>query len=514
MSITIQKDTYSNMYSKNHMVVKMYSDQYILTPGVKGVWRLVFTSAVPVGAIVTITIGTLTFTYTAVSTAPVGYQFSAGLVSIARNSLINVLLNNYYLSSLLGLSNYSTTGITFTEIVAGSLSGFSISCTSGYTFTNITAPVSVVYNPNFKLWLQLHVEELFGSNIYKPLTPMLADVIINTAGYAESLFDLHAALSAYVAQWKLPTYNMVTAFNITGFHNKRYFYRYAEYYGSPTLVQPSIQSAVKHILHGGISYEELRTHPDFINSYLPTRFLTWFPNGSKIVDKNQQEYLYFYFPSSYAPGPVSYRVQYRNSAGVWSSYVAIGTLPSAAPNQYWIIPAGYTQLNLETVFGTTDIVEYKIKLTNSIATEEKHYIVNYERCNPETIYILFWNSLGGMDTVRCNSKWIKEVEGEDYLSERYVPHDYNIADGQIMSNYPVSQKRVRCGIGYSDDAYRDYIARELRLTEAAWEIRDEEFIPILIDRKSLQYDESQLDLMELPLEYKVAYREHSFTPNI
>lgn len=207
-----------------------------------------------------------------------------------------------------------------------------------------------------------------------------------------------------------------------------------------------------------------------------SKFLTWQPNG-KLVRTDQPERLYFL--TNFTPSPKSLNLRTRvfysdNTAETFTSK----TVDNVTPMTVYSVPVGYSEMNLQALAKT--VSWYEVWLTNESGqqiSEVRFYRV--DRFAYESVkYIIFQNSLGGYDTLRCVGSASESVSISRQILERFTDYDYLPTASEVLINNVTGQRQITLNVGnWLNSDYREYL-EDLAISEEFFIVDGEEFIPL------------------------------------
>jgi len=207
-----------------------------------------------------------------------------------------------------------------------------------------------------------------------------------------------------------------------------------------------------------------------------SKFLTWQSNG-KLVRTDQPERLYFL--TNFTPSPKSLNLRVRafyadHSADTFTAK----TVDNVTPMTVYSVPVGFSELKLQA--RPKQVIWYEVWLSNENGqqvSETRFYRV--DRFAYESVkYILFQNSLGGYDTIRCVGSASESISISRQLLERFTDYDYLPTVSEALINNVNGQRSVSVNIGnWLNSDYREYL-EDMALSEEFFIVDGEEFIPL------------------------------------
>jgi hypothetical protein len=450
MALTVFS-TPTNFFAKNAMPLKVKSNMYklnngtfatdtlsITAPPVQGNWfqflasgqliRFTFKTN-PTGTFDLPLKGTQTYT-----------QYANTLIAILQNKY---LIDKYIILEALLQTN--STRIKFTSKNIGKQ--YNIYNDGGENWNSVLAggfwtkgftghAADPAYSPNFRIWCEMYLEEVYKSNIYTPLP--LFEEKPNESGIC--VFNLNK-IAAFLST-KTPTVGQQLR-RMTE-HNKRFYFKLTEYYGNNPLPHEVVTSPVKRALLAGIDdYSKgLFAIRDVNNAFTSNRFLTHKSRIRKIT-KEQPEYLTFIA----SPGQmIEMRTTIYYTDGTSTDH-RIYDLANAETNETWIMSTGVK--NCSTIRNLINPAKTLKKYTCAISSiinniTVVHPAVTYTIIEENflDLHIIYKNSFGGYDTERLfgEREPFIPVDKEDYIKPQDIQDTTRKTIYQKLESYQKRQK--------------------------------------------------------------------------
>lgn len=334
-------------------------------------------------------------------------------------------------------------------------------------------------------------------------------------------FEVSELLDAWLqeAEYETPLSSETSAAwnNISDFVLAAFTATVNEAYGFPLTEGSSIgypsEFTKYYVLRGGFSYpnwpEEKYLYDWFRQSDGNCPFLTWKPK-SCMVSVNQPEYLAFLDVTDTAGASRSFVIESKVYYTDGTNATATSTPFSGVTFRAYRFPVGPTQLGLPSLNPSKTIQYYEVRIKNgsSYLSEKRTYYVDFQRHQAER-YIMFMNSLGGMDTVR--------FIGTGEFQPEYTRSGAEIYNGQYTNThgtrrlFKVEEKAgKKINTGFITRGEVQWL-RDLFLTTYAFEYTNGRYIPIeIVSKKFASAEESALNA--LTLEYDHNFKNEVFTP--
>ncbi|OUJ71988.1 SprB repeat-containing protein, partial [Hymenobacter crusticola] len=363
--------------------------------------------------------------------------------------------------------------------------------------------------PDLTFLCEVWLEPVYGSNEFIQIGTVLeqpADADGRTVFQVEELLDDYLG-------WHVPAVGDVYVRLATPLF-RRFYLKYAELYGDPP-VRAATQVLTQHmVLRGGLSsYEHVaQTYQDVYRPAVQP-FLTWQPN-QKPVALDQPEYLYFLVDSAATSLQLWVRWFYDDGTNAERN---VATHTGLSRYEVHCLPAGYLQLGLNNAEQADRHIErYQVWVTDSdgvLRSEVRHYLLD-RRPVLQRRYLVFANSLGGMDTVAMVGEGQLDVEvtGEE-VQRSPVPFPDPLDGDQLVLDRTL-RPVLKLGSGVRDNA-REWMAvqQELLLSKRVLLLYGTRWVPVTVKAQTstLKKDNDFLPALDITLQLP---RERFYTPRL
>jgi hypothetical protein len=234
------------------------------------------------------------------------------------------------------------------------------------------------------------------------------------------------------------------------------------------------ESVVSYVLKAGISETQFK---DWGNLLLTDKlgkagkFLTWQPDN-KFIAPDQPEYLYFLNNLNPSPNEIRLRAELFFEDG-GSEFITVRTLSTVTPMSVYCVPVGVATIP-QLAAHSWVVTNYRVWLSNEnglrISDTRMFYIDSTYR--PYNRYILFNNSLGGFDTLRCSGSAAVRGSYSKTASQRYPALDSDPSYSEVIVSKVVGEKGLSLATGYLNKEQRLYLeelyfAKEILSVETA-----------------------------------------------
>lgn len=238
-------------------------------------------------------------------------------------------------------------------------------------------------------------------------------------------------------------------------------------------------------------------------------FLTWKPIKS-LVSQAQPEFLTYMYPYATFGDSRAVNLEVLIYYTDGTTATSVFTVQEIETLRTYSIAVGVQQLSLHTVTPAKTISHYKVWVKESATrkTVERFYYVDRNVYKAER-FILFANSLGGFDTVRCvgtgefQSDYFRNMA--DHYAGRYKRSEGN---RRVILNEEQSGRKVNTGFISRADVHW---LRDLFLSTEVYTVENGMLVPIEIVSKKFAMPEES-DLNSLTIEYDYKFRNEVYTP--
>jgi hypothetical protein len=270
------------------------------------------------------------------------------------------------------------------------------------------------------------------------------------------------------------------------------------------------------VLKGGLSFEAWQGGNFFIE-YLPANkaFMTWIKTGY-LAKINESLFLHFL---SYTDETVQVRatVKIMYADGTEDNTVSLAVGPSAGISKFqlFIIPSGAIQLGIDSL-SVKAIRSWEVSVVSgsTILAGPYRYTMDYRYDNDE-VNFNFYNSLGGIDSIRIRGKWetehVRETAEVERLADSYY---YNSNELPAMIDDAIFKERItwKGNAGYMTRALQDSY-RELLLSRKRMVAINKRWVNARILNKTTKLYSKGQQLPDFPIEWAFSYDNVNFTPS-
>lgn len=288
---------------------------------------------------------------------------------------------------------------------------------------------------NYRVLVEVFFERTYRSGDYVRVAQLTGQP--NPAnGYM--YFDMSSILAAQcrVSREEPVVPNWGTTDSFLADNLRRYYVRYTEEYGAPTVVQDWSYLNVKLVMDGGVSQAVHKASGYF--GYLSTldvndAFLTWTPDGKR-VGLYGPEYLTWYNHTEADQEVILEVVMYDVDTGSAKSPLFFNVPVTAGAMECAVFPADLKRLLGDVIIDANpDAYKYTLRVVDATSdwegssptylSESRTYFV--DRNYYESVrYVQYLNGFGLPETIRCTGEWAKRLEVQRSTAERPLPPGY------------------------------------------------------------------------------------------
>ena len=518
MGLTLDKIPGLFVLSKNMIMARVKTDDFYSSYGTLQDTYIKFTAASTAGQTIIFTwaTGSVTFTCAASpNTSGTQYKDNAVALPLATwvQQTIDYLNQNKLVYERYILSSTTIAGSPAIRIQSREKDGNSALTITGtgynlaLSFGTATSPVG---KSNYAFVLETWLENSYRSGVYTKVDESELPAN-NDPSLPSADFYLEQVLDAYVEK-DFPVYGQTSATLCTNIQ-KRYYVRYGEKYGNPQDQKKMYTSDVYNVLRGGVSHADYKASIGFYNNFVlgQQNYLSFSPFAKKVTPI-QQEYLNVMVPI----GSTQLRlyIKFYYSDGTFFGPFMLMSKTSLQPYDIVIFPAGHNQLNLSSYAppgGTVDKYEIFFKdQFDQVCTLTKTYTVD-RSVRLDNHYFLFTNPVNGTDTLRATGLHTTGDTFEREIAERTLAYDSDMEEGQQFQYYAEKGTVFKQNTGWLTKEEIDW-ALSAFLSDYIVEDVSEQFIPIIINTKTVTRYSSKQGLFALEFEYVHAFK--SISPEV
>lgn len=344
--------------------------------------------------------------------------------------LKSALVGNFILAEFFQITIESGT-IQFLAHTAKPMSvTFNEPASSHLVWTEVTSGESPEYAPNYKALYRPLMETTPGSDIFDPLPVQSGDP--DAAHHTR--WPVHEMLKPSLR----PSWPEYSSTNVTVCTNltRRFILQRWEQFGDPPTPNRVYESLVKTAWYAGSRNAEHHKLQDIFTLITRTDvknpFLTYRGRGGRHeVSPGQRHYLSFYRRTDFdSDNRMRLQVTVHYSDGTSVQTIALTESGTAwQKGLVATVPTGFEALNLHNLQPTKWPVKYVVSLgqsntfANALSEQHTFWLVPTDANELNISYI---NSLGVVDSIRCDARWVHGMRVENSPIERLRYPMYNV----------------------------------------------------------------------------------------
>jgi len=358
-------------------------------------------------------------------------------------------------------------------------------------------------HPNFKLWLEIWVENADHTGYDKVFTDQPLDVDDSGLAYPNISKTLTESILGINNDFERPD----PALPVLQRNRKtcrRYYLRYAEVYGSIQKVKSITTTSPKWVLLGGTG--KVNEHDYSISTtFLVDGYHKFLKQEAlqKTVTIKQCEWLSMVWLDT-PPATVKLHIKTYFTSGDPVEH-EVYSVTDALKYDKITYPAGPTQLNLTALYPDKVITKYEAWLVDGSAvqiSEKRTYVLNYEY-KPYTRWYTYLSSFGTYDTFSTTGKASSEYDLTTQRASLTKSIDFSFSDGETLEFDSKLELKELVLTGWITrrelKRYRDFF-----LSWDKFQIRNEQIFPVMVNTRSIKELKDGENLFAL--EFETGYR--------
>jgi hypothetical protein len=268
------------------------------------------------------------------------------------------------------------------------------------------------------------------------------------------------------------------------------------------------------VIKGGLPHQHWQGPNYFINY---NGVLTWQKTGRYIGPTEKTWYTYLHLGTNNQEN-MSAKINVYYTDGTSSLNAVTIPLDASVP-KYGIyrIPAG-SQLALKDLDAAKVIQYYTIRIvaaTTNLTVEFK-YIVDW-RNNYSKTTLYFFNSLGGLDSVRLLGELGKKTSYERQYAEKTLGDKYYSTSevANMQESVRNQEQEIYSGsVGLMDDMDQYDRLRDMMLSTRVMQIKFSRWWPVLITNNSIDHGNDGDPIKDFPVDFTPGYVNETYAPDI
>lgn len=358
----------------------------------------------------------------------------------------------------------------------------------------------------YKLQVNILIEKVYRSRIYENVYAQLFFPDIS----GQISMDVRTVLDAYLEFYmpKLSLQNLIVCKDQVKRFQISYQLQLDDAFVSDLATTDSF-SAIK----AGLPYEEWNPisffHQNILSNHQPLHYA---PVGEKYSADKKQFISWLYPNDDFADQFLEF-IFFLNDETT-ATYTPTQTL-KALKWATCIAPAGLPQINYTPPVGKY-IVSYtvQVKTEAGIITAPFRYTLDYRNFE-NTYFLLYRNSLGGLDTLRLRGQVDLDNDYEHQKATRISPAAYfanNILVPQAIQKNNFETQKFTGNTGFISQPAMDNL-RDLLLSKQIFEIADGKLLPVSLNKGNIKMWSSKDALFNMEIGWQRAYTNEFYAPN-
>lgn len=331
---------------------------------------------------------------------------------------------------------------------------------------------------DLRYYLQLHIQKSFQNSSFKDLPMQEASekpIPDNSTSSPGAYYEIQTRIDDDLSATP-PVYGD-RAISICPDLTRQYYYTIERWNGDTLLNTESTTTMWAIRAQMAMRHYSMYKDVFFTQVIGPTgKFLTWQPDA-KLVRVDQPERLYFLTNFTPTPKSMLLRVRVCYTDNSFDTFTAM-QVDNVTPMTVYCMPVGFTDLNLSA--RPKAVLWYEVWVCNEnteVVSETRMFRVD-RKVYESARFIVFQNSLGGYDTLRCVGSATESVTVSRQILERFTDYDYLPTVSDVLINSVTGERQITVNIGnWLSAEYRTYL-EELMLSEDFYIVDGEEFIPL------------------------------------
>lgn len=272
------------------------------------------------------------------------------------------------------------------------------------------------------------------------------------------------------------------------------------------------------LIKGGISYERWTGQAWFANWYtIPRRLLSWFASERTISTWQQLWLSYLHLPEDDTLFALKTTVYFTDGTSASGPVLEFPESGAVISKHVYHLPAGYSQLGIAAVNPTKRVHYYTVgvygntTLVSELITCMMDYTPDYEQ-----LEFVFFNSLGGLDTLRLKGEHQQQLNRDFDLVDINTsrnPIGAYILPANIQQNQVLEGRSFKGNIGLVDDIKLQDLRRELFLSNAIYSPFGSRWRPVNVLDKTVSLGKLNDQLREIDIEWSYAWVNENYTPD-
>jgi hypothetical protein len=335
----------------------------------------------------------------------------------------------------------------------------------------------------YKTLCEIYLEKDRATNIFELLATSMHNVDVN--GSCNILPGL--LLSKYYTDSDLPDYNQTSIKKVNKIA-KRFFLKLAEMYEGS--VKSVLTTSMFYAVDGKINNALFTNSFDFITEATAKKCYLLDPSVLKIETWiDAQQFLYFVNYLTTTNFSQKVKIYYTDGSDVT---LIKEVITGSVKGECFIIPCGFTQLNLQTVNPLKNVFKYDVYLENGGVLVGK--VITYYLM-PKPLFsreFLFKNSMGGIETLLC----------EKQIHKLNIKRSELISDSGYSTDIDEINDSYECITGYKTMKEIEHLA-EFICSKSTYLLYNTSICEVAIEQGDYTLSDENEDLYNFKFKYRI-----------
>lgn len=365
---------------------------------------------------------------------------------------------------------------------------------------------------DLRISIRVEKEISDGANIYSEIKNQL--IYPNLGGMVT--IDIASIIDAYL-NFTTPRIDLTTQMHVVS-HSSRVritalVQKAGVIIGTPLITDPII------VIKGGLAYESFHFRNFFTDNIFTQKLPLHFFTGTETVRTSDKKFLYWMYNRNDGDYPFI-RVTFNLANGSALSYTGTSSTLQAKKFDIICTPISLNQLIIDSGYTTwsAPIASYTVEIvvvtfiTTLVIVNPITFLVDY-RSFYNTSQLLFTNSLGGLDDIGLLGETETTAEYET-TSAQQITAPGGISQAVLQAQNINWSAETEKFIGSTTFISKDKVnrLRDLLLSTNVYEFKNNQLVPVIINKKNVKFFSSKDALFSLAIEWQHAFANQYYTP--
>lgn len=474
--ITAEATPPENGFSKDRLIYKLVSDDYIESAGTYAVNRFYFTAAMPAGITLQFRVNGQTQSFTVSNmAAPNGTTLPSGNGNLAFvQSLVPYFEANAFLSKYFTYSvpnDPDLPALLFTAKEKGKAFEM-VEVTLSFGKIQVLTPASdYKLRANHCIFLELYLEQANGTDFSK-----MYEVYLPTTESGRAEIDLARVLNAHLQQL-IEKPNWTAPDPVIGRGgSRRYRIAVAEAYGNPLQLKTATTLADKRVFWGGSGYNMPGEMSYLTYGNAKMKALQNTPT-IRWVMLDEPSFLTFYNPLPYMNVLLKASIKWHDNTTTTPTLL---TMPFLQIGEKVVLVAGHNQLNLPSWNTSKRVVEYTLWLqVGSTEISNRYRYAIDDNLRDRRKYFPYLNSLGGWEVLLAKGIEERSTEFEIQTATKQLAYPNQNGDAELFQYYATYAQVFACNTGHTSREEQKRF-RDFALSPYKYRFFNGQVVPVIL----------------------------------